>query len=91
MGTSHSDAKATLDINPFSNPWAPFATKADFEFAELVTEDNCSIRSVEMHIKIHLQSPHPAITFTTYKEFEETLNKAAELLTNVCPLPNSYF
>ncbi|KAF8330135.1 uncharacterized protein EI90DRAFT_3124548 [Cantharellus anzutake] len=91
MGTSHFDAKTTPNTNPFSNPWAPFVTKADFEFAELVTGDNCSIHSIETHIKIHMQSPQPAITFTTHKEFEKTLNKAAELLTNVCPIPNLYF
>lgn len=82
-GTLSLHADIHADINQSSHPWAPFMTKADFEFAELVTQDNSAIHSIETHIKIHQLSPQPAITFTTYKDFDETLKKAATLLTDV--------
>ena len=88
MGTSGLGADNNPNPNPFTIPWAPFATKADFEFSELVIQDNCSISSIQAHIQIHQQSPKPAITFKNYKEFKDTLDNATKLLTDVCWLSN---
>jgi hypothetical protein len=77
----HIDVKPPLEF--FTEPWAPFSTKADFEFAELVTKDNLSANSIEAHIKLHKQSPQPAISFKGYDQFQMKLNETRKLLTGV--------
>jgi hypothetical protein len=64
-------------------PWAPFRSQADFEFAELVTSDHLSADSIQAHIRLHQQSPYPAISFQSLSDLDKVRTQASKLITEV--------
>jgi hypothetical protein len=82
-----SEGVPTLHISikppPAPQPWAPFRSRADFEFAELVTSDHLSAASIQAHIRLHQQSPHPSISFQSVGDLERVRTQASKLITAV--------
>lgn len=66
-----------------SKPWTPFKSRADFEFAELVTSDHLSADSIKAHIRLHQQSPYPSISFQSLEDLERVRTQASKMITEV--------
>jgi len=75
----HISIKPPADLEP----WAPFGSRADFEFAELVTSDHLSMDSIRAHIRLHQQSPYPVISFQSLGDLERVRTQASKLITEV--------
>lgn len=70
---------------PPANPWRPFKSKLDFEFAELALEASLSKRQVEKMISIirQTQSGEDHFNIHSHQELHEAWNQASALLTPV--------
>ena len=68
-------------------PWHPFATRLDFQFAELAVEARLNESHTRRFID-HIQeaagrNPDSEFTFQSMKEYEEAWDKASKLATLV--------
>lgn len=68
-------------------PWAPFRSRADFEFAESAVNEKMSHHAVD----VHLQGMHGSwsrsgsnISFRNYDDLRRSLDAARDLITDVC-------
>ena len=76
---------STHPIDP--EPWAPFRTRQDFEFAELALETGMSKAKVNALIKLFhkcIKMGEESFTLSNYKEMRDTLAVASEQLPKVC-------
>jgi hypothetical protein len=74
------------DTTHFSaDPWRPFQSKLDFEFAELALEASLSKRQVEKMISIILrtQSGEDRFNIHSHRQLSEAWDQASALLTPV--------
>ena len=79
---------ASLAANPSadSNPWAPFRTREDFEFAELVLNAGMPKGQVNALIRLFhkcIENGRESFTFSNYNEMQKTLAVASERLPKV--------
>jgi len=69
-------------------PWAPFHTRADFEFSETVIGSSMHTATIEKLIKGIKQSwtdpGHSRITFQGMKDFKQSMNAARKFVVQVC-------
>jgi hypothetical protein len=83
--------KASLKDNseplppPDDEPWRPFRTKEDFEFAELAGDAALNRGQIErmMNLIRHCQGGPAPFTFDNYNDFKDSLESASKLLTKV--------
>ena len=70
---------------PINNPWRPFQSKTDFEFAEVALEACLTKRQVEKLISIiqRCQTGEDHLNIGTHKQLYETWDQASSLLTPV--------
>lgn len=70
---------------PPKNPWAPFRTKADFEFAEIAFDAAMNEKQVAVLIKLFRRCIEEKDMFTLqgYTDYEAMWNNASKLLTPV--------
>jgi hypothetical protein len=68
------------------HPWHPFATCADFEFAELSLNASLSRKEIGDFLALlcRCQAGTDKITLHDYSHLRDTWNEAAHLLTPVC-------
>ena len=75
------------DCNATSEPepWAPFRTREDFEFAEMVLEAGMTRGQVKALIKLFHKclKKEGSFTISKYKEMEETFKVASNRLAKV--------
>ena len=66
-------------------PWCPFSSKEDFEFAELVHESKLNQKQIERMIKLiqRCQQAPGSFTLNSYKDLHRALADTTKLLTNV--------
>lgn len=76
---------AAADPPHTSEPWRPFCTRTDFEFAEVALEACLNKRQVEKLIQIiyRCKSGEDEFTITNHKHLCETWTQASALLTPV--------
>jgi hypothetical protein len=73
------------DVVEESEPWAPFRTREDFEFAELMLDSNLSKGQIDALVKLF----HKCIkgdgkfTISSHKNMSDTFNIASNRLTKV--------
>lgn len=69
-------------------PWQPFRTRTDFEFAELVHEAFLTESQIEKLISlIHsVANNEEKFTIGNHRDLKETWKKASDLLTPVTPI-----
>lgn len=70
---------------PDDEPWRPFSTREDFDFAELAHDAKLNQKQVERLIEIFnrcQKSPGP-FTIRKYSDLKNSLENASKLLTNV--------
>ena len=78
------------DVLTDPQPWRPFKTRTDFEFAELVHEANLSKKKVKRMIRIIRRvSQSPEFTLKTYEDIKEKWESAAKQHTVVSALSSS--
>jgi hypothetical protein len=75
---------STLPVDP--DPWVPFRTRHDFEFAELVLDAGMSKDQVNAMIGLIHRCTNGKGSFTlkSYDEMHKTLAVASERLPKVC-------
>lgn len=68
-------------------PWAPFRTRADFEFAAIVQDTRMSKAKAKALIRLFrkcVESGADSFTLSSYAEMQKTLKTASERLPKVC-------
>lgn len=88
---STEEFKASLIDNsvptspPDDNPWRPFRSREDFEFAELVHDASLNRPQIERFIKLIqcCQDAPGAFTFRKYSDLKDSLESASRILTPV--------
>jgi len=70
---------------PDNEPWRPFQSREDFEFAELVHNAALNRSQIERFMKLiqRCQDAPGAFTFHNYNELKGSLDSASKLLTPV--------
>ena len=90
MFTPDSFVRVTSpDISPpvDSNPWAPFKTREDFEFAELMLKGGMPKAQINALISLFhkcIEKGKGSLTFLNHSEMQKTLDIASERLPKVC-------
>lgn len=67
-------------------PWAPFRTREDFEFAEIALETGMTRKQMDAMIKLFhkcIEIGEGGFTISGHKDMEDTLKVAANRLTKV--------
>ena len=67
-------------------PWVPFRTREDFEFAEIALETGMTRKQMDAMIKLFhkcIKMGEGCFTISNYKDMEDTLKVAANRLTKV--------
>jgi len=88
---SSEEYKASLvdDSDPTSppddEPWLPFRSQEDFEFAELVHDAALNRPQIERFLKLfqRCQEVLGSLTFQKYDDLKESLENASQMLTPV--------
>lgn len=72
-------------VPPDDEPWRPFRSREDFEFAELVNDASLNQNQIKKFIKLiqRCQNKPGAFTFQNYSDLESTLADSSKLLTPV--------
>ena len=68
-------------------PWAPFRTREDFEFAELTRDTRMTRAQVDTLIGLFcrcIENGKDSFTLSSYNEMRKTLEVASERLPKVC-------
>src|ERR1700679_3084471 len=84
--------KQAIPANPPPNdpePWLPFKTRADFEFAALVQEAKMSKGQINSLIRLFnrcIKNEMDPFTLSSCDEMHKTLKVASERLPKVCSL-----
>jgi hypothetical protein len=84
--TSKADSSAR-NINPSDlPPWAPFKSRADFEFTEIAVKSGTPKDLVNFHLRClhHSWTDSTRVTFKTYADMSESLAAAREFGIQVC-------
>lgn len=70
---------------PDDEPWRPFRSREDFEFAELAKDAALNRRQIERMMKLiqRCQDGPAPLTFENYNDFKDSLENASKLLTKV--------
>lgn len=70
---------------PDSEPWLPFRSRSDFEFAEFVHDAELNRPQIEKLIKLirRCNSAPDSFTFKNYDDLKGSLEDASKLLTPV--------
>lgn len=70
---------------PDDEPWLPFKSREDFEFAELAHDAALNRPQIERMIKLfqRCQKMPGPLTFKKYNDLKESLEKASSILTPV--------
>jgi len=83
--TDHSHHQPTIQST--GKPWAPFHTRADFEFAETVIQSALSAPTIKKFlkgIKHDWTDPgHSRITFKGFKDFKQSMGAARNYVVQV--------
>lgn len=75
-------------------PWAPFKTREDFEFAELARETGMTKGQINALIRLFhqcIENGKDSFTLSGYNEMHETLKVASERLPKVCCMFFAHF
>ena len=82
--TMNSDPEPTEP--PDDEPWRPFHSREEFEFAELVHDAALNRPQIERLMKLIncCQDTPGAFTFRNYGDLKDSLESASKLLTPVC-------
>ena len=66
-------------------PWQPFSTREDFDFAELVHDAKLNRPQIERLIKLirHCQDIPGSFTLHKYSDLKKALDRSSNLLTKV--------
>lgn len=70
-------------------PFYPFRSRADFEFAKVCVLNHSTAGTVNAHLEVHHMSPAPAVSFANADDLANSLDRADRLLTEVRRM--SYF
>lgn len=72
-------------ILPDDEPWLPFSSREDFDFAELVHDAKLNQKQTERLINLinHCQKSPGSFTLRNYNDLRSSLEHASKLLTNV--------
>ena len=87
-----SDHNPDPTAPPDDEPWRPFSTREDFDFAELAHDTKLNQKQIERLIDIFnrcQKSPGP-FTIRKHSDLKYSLEEASKLLTNVIRLFYSY-
>lgn len=79
-------AKGSHDSDVDPEPWAPFRTREDFEFAELMLEAGMTKAQVEQMIKlVHkcIEKGNGSFTISNHKDMSDMFDIASNRLTKV--------
>jgi len=70
---------------PDDEPWRPFSTREDFDFAELVHDAKLNQKQIERLIELfnRCQKQPGSFTIRKYSDLKRSLENASRLLTNV--------
>jgi len=70
---------------PDDEPWRPFRSREDFEFAELVHDASLNRPQIEKFIKLirRCQDAPGSLTFQKYSDLKDSLESASKILTPV--------
>lgn len=81
----YKERNITNTPSPSANPWRPFQSKTDFEFAEVALEACLTKRQVEKLISIvqRCQTGQDHLNIGTHKQLCEKWDQASSLLTPV--------
>jgi hypothetical protein len=88
---SAEEYKASLEDDsgplepPYDDPWRPFHSRSDFEFAEFVHDAHLTRPQIEKLIKLvrRCQQMPDSLTFKNYDDLKVSLEDASKLLTPV--------
>lgn len=82
QATNHQAAHQSKRV-----PWAPFRTRADFEFAEIVTQSALSSSTIKKLLKGIRHSwtdpGHSRITFENFKDFKQCMEASRKYVVQV--------
>lgn len=80
-----SEATEPLD----AEPWRPFRSREDFEFADLVHDATLNQTQIKRFIKLikRCQDVPGSFTLQSYSDLKDSLDNASKLLTPVTILP----
>lgn len=78
-----NDSESALP--PYNEPWLPFASREDFEFADVVNEARLNQKQINRLIQVirRCQDGLGSLTLEKYQDLKGSLDGAAKLLTNV--------
>jgi hypothetical protein len=70
---------------PDDNPWGPFRSREDFEFADIVHDANLNRPQIERLIKFirRCENTPGSFTIQSYSDLKDSLEHASKLLTPV--------
>ncbi|THH27127.1 hypothetical protein EUX98_g7061 [Antrodiella citrinella] len=73
------DVQQEQDIPPSSEPWKPFQSRADFEFAEIVLQASLNTRYTDALIKLirRVRDEQAKFTFTSHSDLKRSFETAA--------------
>jgi hypothetical protein len=88
---SPGELKETLDDKeyfpepPDDEPWSPFSSREDFDFAQLAHDAKLTWSQIDKFIKLiqHCQKNPGSFTLGSHEDLKQKLNTASKLLTNV--------
>lgn len=88
LDLSDMNAHAPLPFNPApeSRPWAPFRTRADFEYTETAVTGLLSKNLVNKQLagfNNHWSTGGSRLTIATYKDMQNSLSKARQYVVQV--------
>ena len=69
----------------FDEPWAPYASREDFDFAELAHDARLNQKQIGRLIEIirRCQSSPGSFTLRNYEDLRNVMDRSSKLLTNV--------
>ena len=75
---------------PIKEPWLPFRSREDFEFAEIAHNAAMNRSQVENLLKLfhRCQQDPGKVTFRNYSDLSESWKASSKLLTDVSTFPN---
>lgn len=74
------------NVGPMEEPWRPFSSREDFEFAELVHDAKLNRERTERMIRLirRCQEEPGLFTLKNYNDLKAVSERAHKLLTGVC-------
>jgi hypothetical protein len=88
----YNRSKSVEEPPPDEDPWLPFGSREEFEFAELVHNAKLNKKQIKKLLNIiHRTKKNPdSFWMRSYQDLKNSLNDASKLLTTVISISHSF-